>query len=260
MPLTQEADRLVQHPLPTATNSGVLVPSVAKIVDWAKQFPQPEQKSKEWQEQRKRYCTASQHAAAIGECPYKSRQQSLREYGGLIVSKFTGNIATRHGEEHEDTAVAKYEKLRNVKVLLFGMVPFLQESDWLGGSPDGITTDGILIEVKCPYRRKPNGTVPPHYMPQIQSMMHGFNITECHFIEYVPETTWTAETFHVNVVPRCPKYWESALPRLRQFWKEVSHLRAANITEIVLDSPVISRKKRRNPRTEPRVCAIIAPS
>ena len=29
----------------------------------------------------------------------------------------------------------------------------------LGASPDGITKDGIMIEIKCPYSRKPNGNI-----------------------------------------------------------------------------------------------------
>lgn len=240
-----------QMPIVTAPVGHTTHPATLRLKTWASQFPQPVQKSEEWKAQRASYCTASQHAAAMGRCPYKSRRDALRQYGGVIGTEFTGNIATRHGEAHEDDAVAKYEKIRNVKVHLFGMVPFLNNSTWLGGSPDGVTSDGILIEVKCPYRRNPNGTVPAHYMPQIQSMMHGFNLHVCHFVEYVPATAWTDEVFHINEVPRCPKYWEEALPLLTKFWKDVGTLREGDVQESEPPAAPPPPKRKREPRATP---------
>jgi putative phage-type endonuclease len=245
---------LEQLPISTAPDGHPTHPATLHLMQWAAQFPQPAQKSEEWKNQRAKYCTASQHAAALGRCPYKSRSAALRQYGGVIGTEFTGNVATRHGEAHEDDAVSKYEKMRNVKVHLFGMLPFLDNHAWLGGSPDGITSDGILVEVKCPYRRKPNGTVPPHYMPQIQSMMHGFDLPLCHFVEYVPATAWTDEIFHVNEVARCPRYWEEALPLLEQFWADVGTLRKADVQEFTLPA-VAPTKRKRAPRDIP-ACAI----
>ena len=237
-----------------AQNRSDVVSAVQKVVDWSKQFPQPEQKSVEWQNQRAYYCTASQHASALGRCKYKSRTECLRQYAGVVRSTFTGNVATRHGEKYEDEAVAKYCKLRGVDVLHFGMLPFYEQATWLGGSPDGISVDGYLIEVKCPYKRKPNGSVPSHYMPQIQSMMHGLELHACHFIEYVPGTEWSEEIFDVIEVKRDENYWTEALPLLRLFWDEVSVLRETVTEDLMVPEQDEGGKGdvAAKPRTRPR--------
>jgi putative phage-type endonuclease len=234
-----------------STNNGVLCAEAAAVVEWAKKWPQPAQKSTAWKNQRAYYCTASQHASALSMCPYRSRNDCLRQYAGVISNTFTGNVATRHGERYEDEAVQKYEEMRGVKVMLFGMLPFYEESLWLGGSPDGITTDGILVEVKCPYKRKPNGTVPAHYVPQVQSMMSGWGLNQCHFIEYVPATAWKSEVFDVIALPRSEAYWQTALPKLKMFWEEVTVLRDTVTEDISFGSPPQKKKKRAREENPP---------
>lgn len=238
-------------------------PEVDRVLKWSAKFPQPAQKSVEWRNQRAYYCTASQHAACLGRCKYKSRNESLRQYAGVIRNTFTGNAATRHGERYEDEAVEKYKRLRGVQVCHFGMLPFYEEADWLGGSPDGISLDGCLIEVKCPYRRKPNGTVPAHYMPQIQSMMHGLDLRLCHFIEYVPACILHEEIFDIIEVQRDETYWRVALPLLRVFWDEVNVLRSTVTEDICYDDGTSNdskeKKKRRAtpPPPRPQTCSIV---
>ncbi len=79
---------------------------------------------------------------------------------------FEGNDATRHGDKYEPVAIEKYENLKGVKVIDFSIIPPIDPSeDWLAASPDGITQDGVLIEVKCPFYRMPKDEVPKHYIP-----------------------------------------------------------------------------------------------
>ena len=61
----------------------------------------------------------------------------------------------------------------------------------MAGSPDGIAEDVrgleelILLEVKCPYRRKiVFGKVPDNYYPQIQLNMAIMGINKADYIEY----------------------------------------------------------------------------
>jgi putative phage-type endonuclease len=251
--IAPSVNRVVTHELMQATNAGKPVPCALRVMEWSKEWPQPTQKSEAWKKQRADYCTASQHASALGRCQYKSRTDCLRQYGGIIESTFTGNAATRHGEKHEDTAVAKYAAARGVEVMFFGMLPFFEQSEWLGGSPDGITTDGVLIEVKCPYMRRPNGVVPPHYLPQVQSMMHGLDLKMCHFIEYVPGNSWAEEVFEVIEVPRDPLYWKTALPLLTSFWDEVLVLRSADVREFQMPP---TKRKRKPKAIAPAPCVI----
>lgn len=250
--------------VPIAT-SNALSAETARVIEWSKRFPQPEQKSVEWKNQRAYYCTASQHASALGRCKYKSRSECLRQYAGVIRNSFNGNVATRHGERYEDEAIGLYKALRHVDVHHFGMLPFYEHSTWLGGSPDGISADGCLIEVKCPYKRKPTGKVPDHYMPQIQSMMHGLQLKVCHFVEYVPATAWREQTFDIIVVPRDPDYWTTALPLLQTFWDEVNVLREAVTDDITFGQEEEEdeagkeekTKKRKRPAAEPVACNIV---
>lgn len=256
--MTKAAEKMVLsgHTIVPASHPTKIAPEVQHLLDWSKRFPQPEQKSTEWRNQRAYYCTASQHASALGRCKYKSRNDCLRQYAGVIKNTFTGNAATKHGERYEDEAVERYKQLRCVDVEHFGMLPFYEQSDWLGGSPDGVSVDGYLIEVKCPYRRKPNGQVPPHYMPQIQSMMHGLNLSKCHFIEYVPGSQWTDEVFDVIEVPRDPEYWKVVLPLLRTFWEEVTVLRDTVTDDISFEEkPPVKKRKRADKPPEP--CNIV---
>ena len=106
-----------------------------------------EQKSEEWLAERKKRLTASDGAASIGIKSNGTTQKDLlfRKCG---LKEFNGNIATRHGERYEDVAREIYEQRYNTKVYETGLC-IHPEHKWLGGSPDGITIDGILIEIKC---------------------------------------------------------------------------------------------------------------
>lgn len=107
----------------------------------------PLQKSDAWLAARRGKITASDAAAILGQNPYRSPIQVMRGKLGLEETPFTGNEATRHGEKYEDEAVQKYEKDTGTRVRLFGLLPH-PTLPYLAGSPDGITEDGILIEVK----------------------------------------------------------------------------------------------------------------
>lgn len=93
-------------------------------------------------------------------------------------------------------------------------------------SPDGITTSGRLIEVKCPLRRVPTNEVPTHYKYQVQFLMHTLRLKDCDFIQYVPKGYYLPETFIVTRVNYDPHFFYSKLPILRRFWDDVLETRA----------------------------------
>jgi len=70
---------------------------------------------------------------------------------GLPASSFT-NSAMEWGTEHEDEAVGAYEreKEKEVQQCAVKRIGFVELSDWIGGSPDGLVGDDGIIEVKCP--------------------------------------------------------------------------------------------------------------
>ena len=53
----------------------------------------------------------------------------------------------------------------------------------MGASPDGITKDGIMLEIKCPYTRVMNGTVPPQYWAQVQGQLEVCGLDMCDYLE-----------------------------------------------------------------------------
>lgn len=84
--------------------------------------------------------------------------------------KFSGNKFTERGLELEPVAILQYEfeSFNNVTT-----VGFVQHSEFIGCSPDGLINDNGLIQVKCPifntmleYHK--DKTVPTDYFKQMQ--------------------------------------------------------------------------------------------
>jgi len=115
--------------------------------------------------------------------------------------------------------------------LSFGLL-IHPEHSWLGGSPDGITTDGILLEVKCPMRRKiVMGEVPHHYLSQVLLNLEICNLELAHFIEFIPPSTENGEDYTINIVEvqRDREWFSKELPKMREFWEDVLKYRKEGI-------------------------------
>lgn len=119
------------------------VPSVQAIIS----RENVKQRTEEWYRKRKGLLTASDAATALGLNPYKTAKSLMVDKCCPDLKKSSDSAATMHGNKYEDEAVALYEELYEKEVLLFGL--FVSEQHpWLGGSPDGVTKDGILVEAK----------------------------------------------------------------------------------------------------------------
>jgi putative phage-type endonuclease len=226
-----------------------VTPKVARLCAWDKMH-HCVQKSEQWLQRRMHRLTASQIATALSINPYQSRDALIKQYAGVNINNaevFTGNEATRHGEKYEDEAVEKYERLHNCKVITFGLMPFLKHDDqhFLGGSVDGITTEGRLVEVKCPFRRKIKSDIPVYYLPQVQSMMHGFGLDSVHFIEYVPESTWCPGEIMVHLIPIDETFMVRHMAKLLDFWSRVQMCRIGADELCFSDNkPKVTRKRK----------------
>ena len=184
-------------------------------------LPQHEQRSLEWFAQRKEKLTASDIDAVCGNNKYSSRDDVLFKKHG-VSPPFTGNAATLHGQKYEDEAIGHYCRLMNKNVFDFGLLPH-PNIPFLAGSPDGITWDGIVLEVKCPLRRKiVKGEIPKHYMGQILINMEISNLDRGVFIEYIPKDLSKTGEIELNIVPlnRNPKWFEEIYPKVSSFWEE----------------------------------------
>jgi putative phage-type endonuclease len=181
------------------------------------------QGSDEWHAARRGRVTASTVGAILGLSPYQTRADVLRAMVRASLGaepEFTGNVATEHGNFHEEGARVEFEMETGLTVEKCGFFPHPEE-DWLGASPDGlIGTDG-LWECKSPYglRNDPDPVFKPlwelpHYYAQCQIQMHCTGRTHCHFYQ------WTPHASRTEIVYISPGWLNENLPILRQFYAE----------------------------------------
>lgn len=168
-----------------------------KQVDYLKTLPNPPQRSEEWFKLRSNKITASMLAPLLKIGRYGSRREVIGEKSGCLNSSFKGNSYTHWGTDFEDEAVKVYQKLFNTQIREFSLIEHPKYS-FLGASPDGISDDGIMLEIKCPSRRVITGFVPDYYDCQMQLQMEACDLEvcdflECLFVKYASEQEYLAD-------------------------------------------------------------------
>jgi putative phage-type endonuclease len=192
-----------------------------------------EQRSQEWLNLREGMLTASDAATALGQNPYQTPEDLwFRKVGR---KKWEGNQATMHGTLLEPVARDLYDERTGRKTHEIGLVQHPVHR-WLGGSPDGVTEDGFLIEIKCPMSRKIEPKVPKHYEAQIQLLLEILDIEECDFVQYRPEPF----EFEVTRVSRSREWFATSLPIMKTFWDSVVEGRKKGFVCEVTDEPIKS--------------------
>lgn len=167
---------------------------------------QPKQRTNEWFELRRQRITASDIASCLKKnfivcedyikefyldssfqksdfryCnPYADEKQFIIKKKGY--TKYEDNPATRWGNKFENVATRFYENLKNKNVLEFGLI-LHPNVNWLACSPDGITDDGDMLEIKCPYRRNIDGVPPLYYWIQVQTQLEVCDLDSCDYLE-----------------------------------------------------------------------------
>lgn len=66
-------------------------------------------------------------------------------------------------------------------------------------SPDGVTSDGVLVEVKCPFAREPIlNEIPMNYYMQVQAQLEAAQASEADFVDFSPEfgTVLVSRIYH----------------------------------------------------------------
>ena len=166
-------------------------------INYIKNVPQPEQRTKEWFEMRNNMITASSGATALGENPYEKVDGFIMEK--VFGREFMDNEFVHHGKKYESIATMLYEHLKNQKVDEYGLIQHPKIS-FLGASPDGICSKysldgdknlknyGRMVEIKCPARRKINmeGEIDDHICPhyywvQVQLQLECCDLEYCDF-------------------------------------------------------------------------------
>ena len=152
-----------------------------------KSLPMIVQRSPEWHDVRKQLLTASDLGQALNRGKFGNRDALINKKAGLTEDLFNGNIPPlKWGTMYEPVALSCYQSRHlNIDVHEFGLVRHPNISVF-GASPDGITDTGIMIELKCPWRRViKHDEVPEQYMLQIQGQLEVCDLDECDYVECV---------------------------------------------------------------------------
>jgi putative phage-type endonuclease len=115
------------------------------------------------------------------------------------------NAVMEAGLETEPEARKEYETLLGTEVKQIGFIIPDEDNpyhDWIGISPDGLTPDNGMIEIKCPYMRThleyiESGKLPSEYRYQVQGQLFVTGFDYCDFISYVEGM----KSFIVRVYP-----------------------------------------------------------
>ena len=208
-------------------------PTVAALI--VKYEGLPEQGTDAWLESRKNKITASNVARVVGEDKYYSTKRYFEERAGIrAIQPFSdfSRAMMDFGSQNEERVLAKYQRdprygAGTKSIFSFGLCGH-PVHEWLAGSPDGITEDGILLEVKCPVKRKIiPGQVPQNYVGQVQTLMEIFDLEVAHFIEWQRDVATGKEQFNVTVVPRDRQWFAGALVKMEDFWHRVQEAKNA---------------------------------
>lgn len=199
-----------------------------------------EQRSPEWLALRENMITASDVASALGENHYESPDSLVKKK--VLNLKWAGNAATAHGTALEPLVRDLYDEKTGRKSHEIGLVQH-RDYPWLGASPDGVTEDGLLIEIKCPLTRKIEAKVPKHYLPQVQLQLEITDLEECDFVQYRPAriedgVPRSPEEFVIVRVKRDREWFQSKLPAMKAVWDRIVNGRKNGLCEVIDEPPV----------------------
>lgn len=118
------------------------------------------------------------------------------------------NAATRWGNDYEDEARCRFSDRTGIAVEECG---FFKHSNYSGGSPDGLTSDNGLIEIKCPFTQKNHidflmcansedlKSTNKDYYYQIQANMLFTGLSHAYFISYDPRLSSIANVRIIKI-------------------------------------------------------------
>ena len=182
-----------------------------------------QQRTPAWHAARRGKLTASNLGSALGLCPWTSRQQAFNRAMG--IERFVGNDATRWGTNNEANGILAYSAHTGNVVEPTGLHVHPHTS-WLAGSPDGLIGTEGLLEVKCPYWTKKDGSrihkeIPAHYYLQINLCLECTDRQWCDFI------SWAPEGFKIYRVTRDKELHEALMGQYLKFFAAMQRMAQA---------------------------------
>lgn len=153
-----------------------------------KKIPFVEQRSEEWYNIRKNLITASDFGDALGIEKFGKKGDPKKFYqkkcGYDEPPPFdTASVFLKWGVMFEDVACNIYKSRTGIHIHDFGILKNPRHP-FLGASPDGINDMGVMLEIKCPYKRKiTDDSILKQYYYQIQGQLDACDLSECDFLE-----------------------------------------------------------------------------
>lgn len=235
------------------------------------------QRTASWFRIRRGKVTASQVCAVFNDksfkgqeiyrfrSAFKSRKQLVRSKLGEF--RFDDNHILKYGRDNERRAVAcaiqrgvpilhEVHENGEIDAIDFGLLQH-PEHTFLAGSPDGVTSNGYVVEIKCPWSEEKKkkikaGYVPDCYYLQMQILMEIMGLRGAYFIQYAPETIIQDETLAVTLVPRNKTLFNKIiLPEVSKFFTDLMLKMKTNSSTTVMKDPSLttidspSRKRKR---------------
>lgn len=193
----------------TATQSKVDASSQSRCstptINWHLQ-ENIEQRSLAWAQRRKIFVTASEIGTVAGLNKWKSGQTLLGEKLCSVQPELSSDDVLR-GVDFEERALTLFAAEQHVTLHRPGLIlhwrawqaasdahltdvtcmhvdeTWTEKFDaWLAASPDAITSDGRIVEVKCP--REIKSAVPRYHMPQVQMLLEVTGLRVCEYVQY----------------------------------------------------------------------------
>lgn len=188
--------------------------SEAEVEDRRSRSMTGDQGSAEWLSRRYRYLTASTVGVALGIDGPAARTNLLLEKV-LGESNFRGGAATQWGHRYEPLIDLIYE-FRHPRVTVHHLNLVEHKTvKYLGASTDGLASNGINMEIKCPPSRTISGKIPKEYWNQMQTQMEVLEVDLTHFIE----GKFEEHVLHGN--PEAPgSFWNRDHPHEWSIWVE----------------------------------------
>jgi putative phage-type endonuclease len=222
-------------------------PSIKRVL--AEPICNLEQCSEAWLDARKLFpVTGSACGIITGEDRSKSIEQLFREKTGRGNQGNSKSFNCTQGHLNEPLAQSLFIERTGKIVFNTGLVPH-PVYDFIAMSPDGLTLDGELLEIKCPVSREIGDFVPTMYNAQLQLGMEVFGMEYANFVQYRPETEYRhVEYSHVRVA-RDRNWFSRHLPAFRDFSDRVRAFNNLPLSEKrITEGPTSSRKRESKTR------------
>lgn len=192
---------------------------------------QHDQGTPEWRAQRHGRITGSRVGSILGMSPWQKPADVLRamvrEYHGAESEFAAGNPATEHGKQNEQRAMLAFMRETGLTVEKCGFFPY---GDRMGASPDGLTSDGGVLELKVPYGLRNGGDFKllkdqPHYEAQVQMELLATGCGHAYFAQYIAPKgdplapDYVPEQLRVERVEADPAWIDKHLPAISAFYE-----------------------------------------